>query len=70
LLIETYQSDAMARLLAVTDIFKESLWKVLREDVIERHKLVKTTEYFKDHLTPNRIQGCGDCVEQVTPILI
>ena len=44
----------MARLLAVTDILKESLSKVLREDVIENHKIVKTTDCYKNHLTPHR----------------
>jgi len=44
----------MARLLAVTDILKESHSKVLREDVIERHEFVKSTDYFKNHLIPHR----------------
>ena len=70
LLIDTHQSDAMARLLAVTDIRKNSLWKFLREDVIERHTFVKTTEYFKNHLTPHRKQWWREFFKQVTLILI
>lgn len=70
LLSDTYQSDAMARLHAVTDILMESLWKVLREDHIERHKFVKTTEYCWNDLTPHRKQWWRERVEQVAPVVI
>jgi hypothetical protein len=46
----------MTRLLSVADILKESLWKFLREELIERHKCMKPTEYIKNDLTPHRKQ--------------
>ena len=46
----------MARLRAVTSLLNDSLWNVLREDLIKRHKFVKTTEYCYYDLTPQRKQ--------------